>query len=176
MYDKRKRNRLKEYDYTQGGYYFVTICVNDRNDYFGIIKNAKCVLNDYGKTIKRILENIPVLYPYVNIDYYIIMPNHIHAIIIIDPAENVSVVTSRDLSLTNKSKPKVKSLSEIIGAFKTMSSKELHKMGLKEFKWQRSYYDRIIRNEKELYQIRKYIEQNPLSLEIEQAFPDNLEL
>jgi len=57
-----------------------------------------------------------------------------------------------------------------------MSSKALHEKGLKEFSWQRSYYDRIIRNEKELYQIRKYIEQNPLSLDIEQAFPDNLEL
>ena len=176
MYDKRKQNRLKDYDYSQSGYYFVTICVNDRRDYFGKIKNSKCVLNKFGKIVKQILEIIPVLYPYVNIDYYVVMPNHIHAIIIIDPAENISVVTSRDLSLKNRSKPKVKSLSEIIGAFKTMSSKELHKIGLKEFKWQRSFYDRVIRNERELYQIRKYIEQNPLSLEIKQSFPDNLEL
>jgi len=175
MYDKRKQNRLKEYDYSQGGYYFVTICVNERRNYFGKVEGTKCVLNDYGKTIKRILENIPVLYPYVNIDYYIIMPDHIHAIIIIDPS-NINVVTGRDLSQKGEPIIKVKSLSAIIGAFKTMSSKELHKKGLKNFRWQRSYYDRIIRNEKELYQIRKYIEQNPLSLEIEQAFPDNLEL
>ena len=132
------------------------------------------MLNELGKSVKDNLENIPVLYPYVNIDYYVIMPNHIHVIIIIDPSDNVSVVTSRDLSLNDKLKPKVKSLSEIIGAFKTMSSKELHKMGLKDFKWQRSFYDRVIRNEKELFFIRRYIEQNPLSLEIEKDFPDNL--
>jgi REP element-mobilizing transposase RayT len=98
MHKERKRNRLKEYDYAQGGYYFVTICVNDRKDYFGNIIDAKCGLNDFGKTVKHILENIPVLYPYVNIDYYVIMPNHVHVIIIIDPSDNVSVVTGRDLS------------------------------------------------------------------------------
>lgn len=172
MHQKRKRNRLKEYDYSQGGYYFVTICVNNRKDYFGKIKNKACVLNEFGKIIKEVIESINVKYPYVTIDYYVIMPDHIHAIIIIDPSENISVVTSRDLSPNNK--PRIKSLSEIIGAFKTMSSKELHIKGLKEFKWQRSFYDRIIRNEKELYQIRKYIEQNPLSLEIEKQSPENL--
>jgi len=174
MYQKRKRNRLKEYDYSNAGYYFVTICVNDHNDYFGKTYGTKCVLNEFGKTIKQILENIPVLYPYVTIDYYVIMPNHIHVIIIIDPSDNVSVVTSRDLSPMNRLKSKIKSLSEIIGAFKTMSSKELHKKGLKNFKWQRSFYDRVIRNEKELYFIRQYIEQNPLRLEIKKDIPDNL--
>jgi putative transposase len=174
MHQKRKRNRLKEYDYSNAGYYFVTICANDRNDYFGKIKNGDCVLNEFGKIVKKILGNIPVLYPYAELDYYVIMPDHIHIIIIIDPSENVSVVTSRDLSPMNRLKPKIKSLSEIIGAFKTMSSKELHNKGLKEFKWQRSFYDRIIRNERELYQIRKYIEQNPLSLEIKKELPDNL--
>jgi putative transposase len=174
MHQKRKRNRLKEYDYSNAGYYFVTICVNDRNDYFGKIEGTKCVLNEFGKAIKEILESIPVLYPYAELDYYVIMPDHIHIIIIIDPSGSVNVVTSRDLSQKDKPKPKIKSLSEIIGAFKTMSSKSLHEKGLKEFKWQRSFYDRIIRNEKELYQIRKYIEQNPLSLEIEKQLPENL--
>jgi len=174
MSRERKRNRLKEYDYSQGGYYFITICVSNRKDYFGKIDGNKCILNVFGKTIKQILEKIPVQYTYISIDYYVIMPDHIHAIVIIDPSENVSVVTSRDLSLNKKQKRKIKSLSEIIGAFKTMTSKELHLKGLKEFKWQRSFYDRIIRNERELYQIRKYIEENPLSLEIEMELPDNL--
>jgi putative transposase len=173
MHQKRKRNRLKEYDYSQAGYYFVTICVNDREDYFGKIVNAGCVLNEFGKVIKQILESIPALYPYLELDYYVIMPDHIHIIIIIDPS-TVNVVTGRDLSQKDEQKQKIKSLSEIIGAFKTMTSKELHKKGLKEFKWQRSFYDRIIRNEKELYQIRKYIEQNPLSFEIEKGLHDNL--
>jgi hypothetical protein len=135
MRKERKRNRLIEYDYSQGGYFFVTICVNDHKDYFGKIEGTKCVLNLYGKSVKEVLENISALYPYVKVDYYIIMPNHIHVIIIIDPS-NINVVTGRDLSPRNKvqPKPKIKSLSEIIGAFKTMSSKELHKKGLKDFK------------------------------------------
>jgi putative transposase len=171
MHQKRKRNRLNEYDYSNAGYYFVTICVNDRENHFGKIINGDCVLNEFGKIVKQILENIPVKYPYLSIDYYVIMPNHIHVIIIINPSD---VVTGRDLSQEDNPKPKIKSLSEIIGAFKTMSSKELHNKGLTEFKWQRSFYDRIIRNERELYQIRKYIEQNPLSLEIDRQLPENL--
>jgi putative transposase len=171
MHQKRKSNRLKEYDYSNAGYYFITICVNDRNDYFGKIVNAECVLNELGKSVKHILENIPVLYPYVKLDYYVIMPDHIHLIIIIDPS---NVVTGRDLSQKDEQKQKIKSISDIIGAFKTMSSKELHNKGLTEFKWQRSFYDRIIRNERELYRVRRYIEQNPLSLDIEKGLPDNL--
>jgi REP element-mobilizing transposase RayT len=129
------------------------------------------VLNELGKSVKHILENIPVLYPYVKLDYYVIMPDHIHLIIIIDPS---NVVTGRDLSQKDEQKQKIKSISDIIGAFKTMSSKELHNKGLTEFKWQRSFYDRIIRNERELYRVRRYIEQNPLSLDIEKGLPDNL--
>ena len=76
-------------------------------DYFGKIDAVdKCVLNEFGKSVKYILENIPVLYPYLELDYYVIMPDHIHIIIIIDPSENVSVVTSRDLSLDKKPSPK----------------------------------------------------------------------
>ena len=131
------------------------------------------MLNEFGKLVKQILENIPVLYSYIELDYFVIMPDHIHIIIIIDP---LTVVTGRDLSPDGKPKIKIKSLSEIIGAFKTISSKELHKKGFIDFKWQRSFYDRIIRNEKELFFIRQYIEQNPLRLEIEQQFPDNLEM
>lgn len=107
--------------------------MNDRKDYFGRIDGNKCKLNEYGKTIEQIFKKIPVQYPYISIDYRVIMPDYLHAIIIINRSENTSVVKSRDLSLDKKRK--IKSLSEIIGAFKTMSSKELHKKGLKEFKW-----------------------------------------
>jgi len=173
IHKERKRNRLKEYDYSQGGYYFVTVCVDNRKDIFGNVKNGKCFLNNYGTIVKKNFENLKNRYSYIKLDYYVIMPNHIHAIIIIDPS-SISVGTGRDLSQNKKQK--IKSLSEIVGAFKTMSSKEIHLTGNKLFKWQRSFYDRIIRNEKELYYIRRYIEQNPLSLEIAKEFPDNLDL
>jgi REP element-mobilizing transposase RayT len=89
------------------------------------------------------------------------MPNHFHGIIIIDP----SLITS-DI--------KIKSLSELIGAFKTTSSKIIHSTGLEVFCWQKSFYDRIIRNEKELLKIRQYIHNNPLKWEIEKNNPSNL--
>ena len=151
---------MEGYDYSQGGYYFITICISDRKNIFGNVKESKCVLSAYGFIVKNTLEIIIKRYPYVEIDYYVIMPNHIHAIVIINPIKSGN--------------GKTKSLSEIIGAFKTMSSKHIRLKGLKEFKWQRSFYDRIIRNENELFFIRRYIEQNPLSLEFAEQFPENL--
>ena len=74
-----------------------------------------------------------------------------------------------------KTEQKIKSLSELIGAFKTKSSKEIHIAGAIKFKWQRSFYDRIIRNEDELIKIRKYIRENPLSWEIDKEI-ENLNL
>lgn len=96
-------------------------------------------------------------YPYVDLDEFIIMPNHIHGIIIIN-----------DSSCRDKSRPvptagiKIKSLSQLVGAFKTTSSKLIHENGLEKFAWQRSFYDHIIRNEKSLTQIRNYIRYNPM--------------
>ena len=164
----RKANRLKEFDYTQSYWYFVTICVKEMKQYFGKVENEKMILNEFGKIVESKLEWLTKQYSYVDIDSYVIMPNHVHAIIILD---TVDVGTSRDLSLQIK----IKSLSELVGAFKTVSSKQIHLNGLPEFKWQRSFYDRIIRNEKELYWIRKYIDENPLKWEIEKGFTGNLE-
>ena len=164
----RKTNRLKEFDYTQSYWYFVTICVKEMKQYFGKVENEKMILNEFGKIVESKLEWLTKQYSYVDIDSYVIMPNHVHAIIILD---TVDVGTSRDLSLQIK----IKSLSELVGAFKTVSSKQIHLTGLAEFKWQRSFYDRIIRNEKELYWIRKYIDENPLKWEIEKGFTGNLE-
>jgi len=155
----RKSTRLKEYDYSNGGYYFITICVNNFKIVFGDVKNEKLNLNIYGREIEKILLSLQERYKSVEIDYYVIMPNHIHFIFILD----------------NNSDEK-RSVSNIIGAFKSLTTISLHKLGLIDFKWQRSFYDRIIRDEKELYYIRQYIDQNPLRWEIEKNNPDNLEL
>lgn len=165
----RKRNRLKEFDYSQGYWYFVTVCVKDMFTYFGKVENTKMILNKYGEIVEERIKWLQQHYKYVEIDSYVIMPNHFHAIIIIAPS---NVGTTRELSLQCK----IKSLSELVGALKTTSSKDIHRAGLSNFKWQRSFYDRIIRTEKELYQIRKYIKQNPLKWDIEKSTPTNLDL
>ena len=158
-FPKRKSTRLKEYDYSQFGYYFITICMKNRKEFFSKIENSLVVLSKFGKLIDEVLINIPSYYN-VEIDCYIIMPDHIHLIIILDKDEN----------------KKNYSLSDVMGKFKSFSCKKIREVleDDEKFEWQKSFYDRIIRNEKELYQIRKYIKENPLRWEIEKDNPENL--
>ena len=158
-FPKRKSTRLKEYDYSQFGYYFITICMKNRKKFFSKIENSIVVLSKFGKIIDEVLMNIPSYYN-VEIDCYIIMPDHIHLIIILDKDEN----------------KKNYSLYDVMGKFKSFSCKKIRKVleDDEKFEWQKSFYDRIIRNEKELYQIRKYIKENPLRWEIEKDNPENL--
>jgi REP element-mobilizing transposase RayT len=94
-------------------------------------------------------------YPYVVLHNYIVMPNHVHAIIEID-----SIGTGGDLSV-HKDSIKIKSLSELMGAFKTTSSKSIHQAGYPDFQWQRSFHDHIIKDEKSYLNISNYIAINP---------------
>ena len=149
---RKSKIRLEEYDYSQTNHYSVTICSNKRKECFGEIKNNEMILNNYGSIIKQKWEWLPQQYPYVELDEYIIMPNHLHGILII----NNSIRTGHDLSLH-----KIKPLSSLIGAFKTTSSKLIRQNGLSDFAWQRSFHDHIIRNEKSLDSIREYIVNNP---------------
>ncbi|BDQ02092.1 transposase [Ignavibacterium sp.] len=156
----RKRTRLKEYDYSQYGYYFVTLCIKDRREFFSNIIDYKVVLTEYGKILNEILKNLNRFYP-VEVDYFVIMPDHIHLILVLD---------------NELSSIKNYSLSDIIGKFKSFTTKKIREK-LKppnEFHWQTSFFDRIIRNEKEFYEIRKYIQENPIKWEIEKGNPENL--
>ena len=161
----RKRNRLEGYDYSLGGYYFVTICVKERFDFFGRIKNEKMFLNEYGKIVSSAWLDLPNHYFNCELDYYVIMPDHVHGIIIIDN----TLKKKNDKSVNY-------SLSEIIRGFKTFSSKRINeKLKIdKKFRWQKSFYDRIIRSENELYFIRNYIQLSPLKWDIEKNHPENL--
>jgi REP-associated tyrosine transposase len=164
MLKKRKANRYKGYDYSKNGFYFVTICTKDRLDYFGEIHADKMILKEYGNIVQQRWLWLQDHFGYVQCDEYVIMPNHFHGILIIDNAGSGRDLTVRDLSLHQK----IKSLSELIGAFKTTSSKLIHQSGLKEFRWQRSFHDHIIRNEKSLNNIVQYIINNPSNWEIDE--------
>jgi REP element-mobilizing transposase RayT len=150
---KRKNTRLKEFDYSQSSYYFVTICMKNRNEFFSNIVNSELVLTEFGKILDEIWNNLPKYYN-VELDYYIIMPDHFHGIVIIDNTLNVKDDKENE-PLT---------LSGIIVKFKSYSTRKIrNQLSNKfEFEWQKSFYDRIFRNEKELYNIRKYIQENPL--------------
>jgi len=147
---QRKQNRLKNYDYSQSGYYFVTICTQNREEWFGRIENGVMGLNGNGQIVENQWVWLAKQYPYVVLDSYVVMPNHFHGVI------GINVGHGRDRSLQ-----KIKSLSELVGAFKTTSSKLIHNSGIVGFHWQKSFYDHVIRDELSLDRIREYVINNP---------------
>jgi putative transposase len=187
MVQNRKPNRLKGYDYSQDNLYFITSCVENRICFFGEIvsvdvgtgrdlslhgemMDGKMILNEYGKIAERQWQWLGEQYPYIVLHEFVVMPNHIHGIIeinrgIVGTCRNVR--SGRDLSI-QQSPMKIKSLSELMGAFKTTSSKQIHLLECKDrsrpvptFQWQRSFYDHIIRDEKSYETIANYILSNP---------------
>ena len=122
-----KEIRLTHYDYTENGYYFVTICTNYKNN---------ILVDKIKNVVTRFIEQIPKKTQGVKIDYYVIMPGHIHIILILDGCRL--------------------KLGEVVRRFKAVCSKEI---GYKL--WQPNYYEHVIRNEKALEKIREYIKNNP---------------
>jgi len=148
---RRQNNRLSGYDYSQPGYYYVTICTHNHIEWLGNIENGRMRLNINGHIVQNQWQWLVRQYPYIAPDVSVVMPNHIHGILTIRDY----VGNGRDRSLHRKP------LSELIGAFKTTSSKLIHQHGTPEFKWQKSFYDHIIRNYQSLQNIRQYIITNP---------------
>ena len=151
MIAKRKRLRIKDFDYSSQNYYFVTICTDKRTCVFGDIDS----LNDIGKIVDIELQKVSEHFPNVKIDKYVVMPNHIHAIIVIG-CEERTVGNGLELS------EKTPTLSQIIGLYKSGVSRQVHKVYPDLKLWQKSFYDHVIRNEKEYQEIWKYIDENPV--------------
>ncbi|MGV8946263.1 MAG: transposase [Lutibacter sp.] len=173
----RKRNRMKGYDYSQNNLYFITSCVKNMVCCFGEIvgirtgrdlsvqdlsaineNSAKMILNEFGLIAKNQLVWLENQYSYVILHKYVIMPNHIHVVIEIDSSKIYKSEIASELSLQQM---KIKSLSQIMGAYKTTCSKLIHNAGYEDFAWHRSFYDHIIRDENGFYNIINYIENNP---------------
>ena len=143
----RKSIRLKNWNYTDPGYYFVTICANNRQHLFGDIVNDQMIPNEFGIIVKCAWFDLVNHNPDIALDEFAIMPNHIHGIIIIGVGLE----------------PTPTPLSEIVRQFKTFSAKRINKLRNTPYAklWQRNYYDHIIRNEPSLNEIRTYINNNP---------------
>ena len=153
---ERKLNRLKDYDYSQNGYYFVTICTKNREAWFGKIESDKMILNMFGEITKNFWVEIPKHFKNVSLDEFIVMPNHIHGIVII-------VGNAYMRSLQDRTKML---LSRIIQQYKSSVTREINSLQNDFcFKWHKSFYDHIIKDEKTLNNIREYITNNPLKWE-----------
>jgi REP element-mobilizing transposase RayT len=168
---RRKSLRLKDYDYSQQGLYFVTICSQNRESLFGDIIDGKMILNEYGKIVDEFWNKVPEHFANVNVDLFVIMPNHVHAII---------EITNQSRGCRGEGKGEVTSplLGKIIAYYKYETTKLINQLrdttGLKI--WQRNYYEHIIRNDKELSSIREYIKDNPLKWKLDKECPDKLNI
>lgn len=174
MYEKRFNNfrrqthRLKGFDYSKNGYYYITICTKNREYYFGEIIGDTMRHSLIGKIVQEYWVNIPKHYPFVILDKFIIMPNHIHGIIVINNKDNMAlcnIATHNCASLPvdrhyNKFGVQSNNLSAIIRGYKSTVKRYANQNKI-EFNWQPRFYDKIIRNENELFRIREYIKNNP---------------
>ena len=138
---------MQKFDYSSSRKYFVTTNVKWRHFSFGEIVDGNMYLNKYGEIIRSQWEWLINQYPYLKSHAFVIMPDHVHAVI--------------EIHFENQIGSKIKSLSEIIGAFKMRSSKEIHLAGAREFQWQRSFFDKIIDSDKELRSYIQYTIDNP---------------
>ena len=142
----RKRIRLKDYDYAEENIYFITICVEDRLEILGKIVEENIKLTKEGNSVKQNINKIEQIYKNIIIDEYIIMPNHIHILLWINYKSNVTI-------------------SKMIKHFKTNITREI-----KYSIWQKSFYEHIIRNEKEYLRIKEYIKNNVVNWEKDKYF------
>ena len=160
----RKPTRLKDYNYSENGAYFITICTKDMQCILSTIVGDGALdvpllrLSEYGKTIEDEIIKMNGIYDNLNVSAYVIMPNHIHFLIVINNAQGTSgapsptscVGTSRAPSPTNSV------VAKYVSTLKRMTNK---KCGVDL--WQRSYYDHIIRNDEDYVMHLQYIDENP---------------
>jgi len=173
---RRKQIRLKKYDYSDVGWYFVTICTQNREYILGNVVDGEMILNEFGKIINKKINEL-IKYKNVDVDVYCVMPNHIHLILIIvgaDPrVRPISNNGFNDLGSTQGSTPTSNPiLGEYIKRLKTLTTyiyiKNVKNNNWPKFNkrlWQRNYYEHIIRNKFNLNRIRQYIRDNPTNWE-----------
>ncbi|KKP60240.1 MAG: hypothetical protein UR54_C0016G0005 [Candidatus Roizmanbacteria bacterium GW2011_GWA2_34_18] len=166
-------SRLLNWDYSSNGYYFITICTKERKHFFGEIINNVMRLLKIGEIAQKYWLEIPKHFSFIELDEFVVMPNHIHGIVAI---KNVFDIKCRDVinhvstdnvkkNIYSKITPMNKhSLGKIIRWFKGRTTFEIRKTESK-FSWQSRFYDNIIRNEKSFCYIRKYIKENPMNWE-----------
>ena len=169
-YKKQKQYRLPGYDYAQAGEYFITICTRDREHFLGEIQQGVMVLSEVGKIAQTHLLEIPDRFSNVVLDEWVIMPNHIHMILIIvgDRRNMINHVPTKTTNKSGISNNPMELPNDTIGKmmrwYKGRVSYECRKSGL-AFKWQARFHDHIIRDRSSLDNIRLYVQDNPLCWE-----------
>jgi putative transposase len=189
---RRRSIRLKGYDYSQEGAYFITVCTKDKEWLFGDVINGQVQMNDMGNVTLQCWKEIPKHFPSAVLDEFIVMPNHIHGIVIFnavgaknispifrddkpDRAETVSPIprdgnSDRAKNVSPLQHGTSMTIGSVIRGFKIGVTKWARANGAFHDPWQRNYYEHIIRNEPELSKIREYIINNPLNWETDENY------
>ncbi len=169
--------RLPGWDYAANAYYFVTICTRDRATTLGHIEDCHVILSPAGEIANDEWQKTSDVRPDVRVDAYVMMPNHIHGILIIDrnraltPGQPSVETPRRGVSTSRLASG---SLGAIVGQFKSVCTKRIRATGVTDFGWQPRFYDHIIRDGDSFYRIRQYIIDNPLKWESDSNTPENL--
>jgi ATP-dependent DNA helicase RecQ len=160
---RSETTRLKNHDYGADGWYFITICTHHRENYFGdITQNVVGTQNlaslqptTIGKIAHQYWMEIPTHFPFVVLDEFVIMPDHVHGILYFDKPEH-----KYQIHRPNKFAPQSKNLASVIRGYKA-AVKKYATMNNISFAWQSRYHDHVIRSERELQAVRRYIRNNP---------------
>jgi len=177
---RRRALRLRDFDYSQAAAYFVTVCTHHRECLFGEITDGKMLLHDPGRIVQAAWQALPQHYPHVCLDAFVVMPNHVHGIIILSSMENVTEdLAGAGLKPAPTGSPTIArrhGLPEIVRAFKTFSARRVNAARTAPGTplWQRNYYEHVVRDEDELNRIREYIDLNPLQWDLDRENPRNL--
>ncbi|HWR64491.1 MAG TPA: transposase [Bellilinea sp.] len=168
----RRSIRYAGYEYTEPGAYFITILTHKRLPLFGTLHDGELQLSPLGDLAKSCWIGLPDRFSFVELDEFVIMPDHFHGIIIINEKSEVDVISDRGHGHESTTGQKG-SLGSLIGAFKSSVTRIFN--GLQRTRgieiWQRNYYGRIIRGEQELGQIREYVRTNPWQNDVDDSNP-----
>ncbi len=189
----RQSIRLPHYDYAAEGAYFVTICVQDRECLFGEVVDGEMVLSEAGRIVDEAWNNLSRRFPFVDLDAFVVMPNHIHGIVVFREDEGAASSaptwsapavgallaapsSAPPHSVRPPGKPARPTLGQIMRAFKSISAISANRLLGRQGQplWQRNYYEHIIRDDDDPDRIREYIHTNPAMWDKDALHPDNL--
>ena len=163
-----KNIRLKGCDYSTPDAYLVTVCTNEHKCIFGRIEKRQVVLNEIGNLVKECWQKIPEQFPNLQLNEFIVMPDHLHGIIIIrDKAREACLDPAREPAGSRK-----KTLGAVVGCFKSLVTRRVRRSGFFRGKaiWQRGYYEHVVTNKADLENIRDYIANNPARWSFEKKY------
>ena len=168
----RKNLRLKHFDYSQSGAYFITVCVQDRVCLFGNVTDGMMQLNEASQVVLQTWQGLLGRVPAIELDEFVVMPNHVHGILHIVRAPLMAPVAPEPTaSEPSGAMNRASTLGEMVRTFKAASTRAIRQQVLPSFAWQRNYYEHIIRNIDELTSIRTYIVNNPLQWSLDRENP-----